>query len=217
MGYTEEDLLNKIPAIQRPVFKEKAKSIAAHLGVPFYHLLAIMDVESGMNPAIQNKYGYTGLIQFGTTAASELGTTTAALKNMTAVQQLDYVKRYYDMWIKRLGLKSIDSFADLYLLVLYPAGVKIESETTPVMPKSVADKQANILKDSTGNITKDSITQGYSDRYAGLIEAGAIFARKHWVYLLIGSLCLIVAGFLIYNEIIAKKPLLQLFPDRVFK
>ncbi len=215
MGYTEQDLLNKIPSSQRSEFKTKAKALAAHLGVPFYHLLAIMDVESGMSPSIQNKYGYTGLIQFGSTAAKEIGTTTDALKKMTAVQQLDYVKKYYDLWIKRLGLKKIESFADLYLLVLYPAGVKISSDSTPVMPKSTADRQADILKTSNGNITKDSITDGYSNRYAGLLEAATLFAKRHWLYLVIGGVCLLLAIFLIYNELIAKKPLLQLSLDEV--
>lgn len=215
MGYSEQDLLNKIPSSQRSAFESKVKSLAAHLGVPVYHLLAIMDVESGMSPSITNKYGYTGLIQFGSTAASDIGTTTSALRSMSAVDQLDYVKKYFDLWIKRLGLKSVDSFADLYLLVLYPAGVKQSNDSKPVMPKATADKQADILKDSTGNISKDSIIDGYSSRYAGLLEATTLFAKRYWVYLVIGGLCLALAGYLIYDNIVRKKPLLQLFPEGI--
>lgn len=215
MSYTEQDLLNKIPTSERSAFKSKAQALAKHLGVPFYHLLAIMDVESGMNPAATNSYGYTGLIQFGDTAAKEIGTTTSALRAMSATNQLPWVQKYFDLWIKRLGLKSVDSFADLYLLVLYPAGVKITDDSAYVMPKSTADKQATILKDATGNISKDSITDGYSSRYADLLEATTLFARRYWLYLVIGSVLLVLALFLIYNGFIRKKPLLQILPDGV--
>lgn len=211
MSYTEKDLLNKIPISQRAPFEKKVKAIAKDIGVPVYHLLAIMDVESGMSPSIQNKYGYTGLIQFGSTAAKELGTTTEALKKMSAVTQLDYVEKYYKMWISRLGLKKINSFADLYLIVLYPSGVKISNGNTPVMPKSTADLQAKILKRPDGNITKNSILDGYSSKYAGLLEAAGIFASRHWLYLAIGSLLFLLAAFLMYDNFIRKKPLLHFF------
>lgn len=211
MAYSQSDLLSKISASQRSAFQAKAQSIADGLGVPLYHLLAIMDVESGMNPAIENAYGYVGLIQFGPSAASMIGTTTSALKNMDAVTQLSYVQKYFSQTLKNEGLSKVSTFADLYLLVLWPNGVKNTSTSTPVMPKTTADRQADILKDSTGNITKDSITAGYASRYAGLLEATVLFAKKNWIYLAVGALLVIIAGFLIYSEFIAKKSLLQ-FP-----
>lgn len=163
-------ILNKIPFCQRAEFESKAEFIATSLGVPSYHLLAVMDLESGMDPSIQNKYGYTGLIQFGREAAKEIGTTTEALRLMKAVDQIDYVGKYYANWLKRLGLKKVNSFADLYLIVLYPSGAKVKDLNTPVMPINVASKQAKILKDPSGNITKASILKGYSLRYKGLLS-----------------------------------------------
>jgi hypothetical protein len=215
MAYSQEQILNKIPSSQRTAFKAKSQRIATSLGVPLYHLLAIMDVESGMSPSITNAYGYTGLIQFGDAAAKEMGTTTSYLRSLSAVSQLDYVEKYYKMWMSRLGLSKVDNFADLYLLVLYPAGVKIKNLDTPVMPYDTAQKQAKILRDSSGNITKNSITQGYALRYAGLLESAKLLSKMYWIYLVIGALLLAIAMFLIYNSFIRKKPLFQFLPDTI--
>ena len=59
------------------------------------------------------------LIQFTNKTAAGLGTTTAALSKMTAVQQLDYVERYY----KQVGLKPGTGFVDLYMLTYMPGVV----------------------------------------------------------------------------------------------
>lgn len=103
-------------------FRAKVRTIAARLGVPPDDLMACMAWETGrtFSPSIRNAAGSgaTGLIQFMPTTAASLGTTTGALAKMTAVQQLDYVERYFQPWRGRLK-----NLGDLYMAILWPAGI----------------------------------------------------------------------------------------------
>ncbi len=173
-------LINKVPESERPAFKAKVTSIATSLGVPYNHLMAIMDLESAgsFNPAIKNSLGYVGLIQFGSQAAKDLGTTTSALQQMSRINQLDYVKAYFDLWKKRLGISSFKDFVDLYLVVLFPNAVKQPDPNAPFM--SPAQENANPgLKGTDGHITKNSIKTVYEKRYEGLFEYVTEVAKKH--------------------------------------
>lgn len=95
----------------------KVEGISKALEVPVNHLMALMDYETAgtFSPSITNALGYVGLIQFGKAAAQDLNTTQVALKQMTAVEQLDYVYLY----LKRYKSK-INSYVDLYLAVFFP-------------------------------------------------------------------------------------------------
>jgi peptidoglycan hydrolase-like protein with peptidoglycan-binding domain len=106
-----------VSAIQDPDFNKKLEKIASALGVSSKHLVAIMKQESGVNPAAVNSMsGATGLIQFMPKTAASLGTTTAELKNMSAVEQLDYVYKYFKM----VGVKPGMDLGDLYMAVFMP-------------------------------------------------------------------------------------------------
>lgn len=116
---------NKVPASYRIAFIAKVIQVSKNLGINPNWLMAIMHFESAgtFSASITNALGYTGLIQFGTAAATSLGTTTAQLRSMTAVQQLDYVEKYYKMWFKSLKIAVPDSFVDTYLITFFPAAV----------------------------------------------------------------------------------------------
>jgi hypothetical protein len=103
-------------AIQDPDFKAKLEKIAQKLGTTSQALLAVMKQESGVNPKAQNKQGgASGLIQFMPATARMLGTTTDEIRQMDAVQQLDYVYRYY----KYTGVGD-GSVGDLYMATFMP-------------------------------------------------------------------------------------------------
>lgn len=107
----------KVPIAYRTAFIAKINTVAANLGINPNWLMAIINWESAgsFSPAITNSIGATGLIQFMPKTAIGLGTTTAALRQMTAVQQLDYVYKYY------LPYKSkIKGYVDMYLATLFP-------------------------------------------------------------------------------------------------
>lgn len=121
-------------------FLTKVKEVAASLKFDPIDLLAIMNLESArtFDPAITNNLGYTGLIQFGTDSAVRLNTTTAALKQMARVQQMDYVYSYFNkLWAWPNAKCPAPTIANLYLTVLLPAfrfaGVdeKIADATNP--------------------------------------------------------------------------------------
>lgn len=104
-------------------FRKKVVQIAKNLNLPQEKfeganwLMAVMALETGrtFNPAIQNSLGYTGLIQFGKMVAQDLGTTTAKLKLMTDLEQLEYVEEYLAKYKSKLV-----TLTDIYLSILYP-------------------------------------------------------------------------------------------------
>ena len=83
-----------------------------------------MHTETGgtFSPSVKNPNSTaTGLIQFLEATAQGLGTTTAALAAMSAVDQLDYVQKYFQNVINKYG--QITDVTDCYLAVFYPAAI----------------------------------------------------------------------------------------------
>jgi hypothetical protein len=101
-------------------FARKIVSVANSLNLPDAGWLAnLINFETAgtWSPAETNSLGYTGLIQFGDEAASDLGTTTSALRGMTAIAQMDYVERY----LANKG--ALTNPVDLYMAVFYPVSI----------------------------------------------------------------------------------------------
>lgn len=105
-------------------FDAKITKVANNLGINKSDLLRIMHFETAgtMSPsqrAGNKSNAAVGLIQFTNRTAAGLGTSTAALSKMTAVEQLDYVEKYY----KQVGLQPGTGFVDLYMLTYMPGVV----------------------------------------------------------------------------------------------
>jgi LAS superfamily LD-carboxypeptidase LdcB len=112
----------------------KLKALGDKWGIPFEWLCNLMNHESAgtFNPAIKNSIGATGLIQFLTSTAKSLGTTTSALASLSFQGQLEWVDKYLDgwksTWKKRKlmnGDKVNDNFQqpDLFMTIFYPAAI----------------------------------------------------------------------------------------------
>lgn len=103
-------------------FRVKVRAISARLGCVPDDLMTCMAWESGrsFSPSKRNLAGSgaTGLIQFMPSTAKALGTSTTALAALTAERQLDWVERYFQPFKGRLT-----TLADLYMAILWPAGV----------------------------------------------------------------------------------------------
>lgn len=113
------DKVKKSNAMQEPGFIERLKQVARNLSVNVQDLIGIMKHESRLDPsAVNPKSGATGLIQFMPKTAQGLGTTTDELRTMSALDQLDYVERYY----KPIAGKVKD-IGDLYMFTFMPAAV----------------------------------------------------------------------------------------------
>jgi len=70
--------------------------MANDLDIDPYALANVINFESGFNPAAKNpSSSASGLIQFIESTAQRLGTSTAALRQMGAVQQMTYVRAYF--------------------------------------------------------------------------------------------------------------------------
>lgn len=103
-------------------FKTKVIEICEFLDLAPDYLMSCMAFETGesFSPSIKNAAGSgaTGLIQFMPTTAKGLGTTTEKLAKMSAMEQLDYVKKYFAP--HRYKLKKLE---DVYMAILYPAAL----------------------------------------------------------------------------------------------
>jgi hypothetical protein len=103
-------------------FRNKVRAIASELGTDPNFLMAAMAFETGrsFSPSQRNQAGSgaVGLIQFMPRTAGGLGTSSAALEAMTAVDQLDFVQKYLAPFRGKLH-----SLSDLYMAILFPVAV----------------------------------------------------------------------------------------------
>lgn len=106
-------------------FISKVKNLAGKFGVAPEELMSVMHFETGgsFSPSQRNAAGSsaTGLIQFLSSTAKDLGTSTEALSNMSRLEQLDYVDSYLSR--SPIGGRGQSSGEDLYMSIFYPAAV----------------------------------------------------------------------------------------------
>jgi len=101
-------------------FNVKLKKVADALGVDEAHLRKIIKFETAgtFSPSSHDPWNVSvGLIGFTERTARGLGTSKAALAKMTAVEQLDYVYKFY----KKNGLKPGSDVGTMYMLTFMPA------------------------------------------------------------------------------------------------
>jgi hypothetical protein len=103
-------------------FLTKVKEVAAKYKMNYIDLLAIMMMESGIDPSKTNsKSGATGLIQFTTVALPAIGNPTLAqLRAMTRTQQMHYVDLYFSKSTPGLANMSSTTMNDIYMSVFAP-------------------------------------------------------------------------------------------------
>lgn len=145
-------LYNLIP-YNKEEFGNKVIDIANKLGTNANDLMTVMYFESKLKADAKNPYGSaTGLLQFTESTANDLGTTTAQLKGMSNVQQLDYVYRYLKPYTGKLT-----SLSKLYLAVFYPSAISKSADYQfPLSERWVtANKIFDVNKD--GKITVSEI------------------------------------------------------------
>ena len=106
------------------VFLSMTEELASKYDIDPSVLLAIMDFETGgtFNPAQKNAAGSsaTGLIQFMSSTAKNLGTTVEELEKMTRAEQLPFVEKYLDQFSSKIRGKGA---SDVYMAVLFPKAI----------------------------------------------------------------------------------------------
>lgn len=162
---------NRIQGLQAsphvtPAFISKVEAMAQRLGTQPEYLLAVMSFESGFSPGIRNHAGSgaTGLIQFMPGTAAELGTTTDALARMSAVDQLDYVERYFN---NRSDPGDLDTLEGVYTTVLYGSPRPDPDSTLFSQGTAAYRMNAPLDLDNDGRITAGEATSFVRDRIDG--------------------------------------------------
>jgi len=123
-------------------FLSAVQSLAKKMGSKPVELLALMMFESGgtMSPSTTNSLGYTGLIQFGNSACETLSKyykiniDTSQLRQMSRVQQMEWVDKYFSFWMKNKNVKPPMTLAQMYILVALPGYVNAPPNETLAGP-----------------------------------------------------------------------------------
>jgi len=139
-------------------------------------LMACMAFESGetFSPSVKNMAGSgaTGLIQFMPATAEGLGTTTERLAAMTAVEQLDYVQRYFKPYYAR-----VYTLSDMYMAILMPRYVGRPDSAVLFNGPGVAYRQnAGLDANKDGQITKAEATAKVYSKYRKGLRAENVSA-----------------------------------------
>lgn len=157
----------------------KAQQVAKRLGIPVDWLMAVIELETGgeFRADIVNSLGYTGLIQFGKAAAERIGTTQEKLKEMTEVEQLEYVYKYLYIYRHKLS-----SYVDLYLSIFFPAALDkpldyvLQTKRLSASRIAKANPLFDINKD--GKITVAEIQQKLLKRIPNDFHASILSGEK---------------------------------------
>lgn len=107
-----------------PEFRQALFALGTELDIDPDYLAGVMAFESGFNPAARNPLSdASGLIQFMPGTAKRLGTTTAALRKMSRIEQLPYVGAFFKPY--RGKIKAPE---DAYLATFYPCAIGKDPE-----------------------------------------------------------------------------------------
>lgn len=147
--------------LSNPDFMYKVQKIASELKCSTEDLLAVMNAESGLNPAAGTNA--VGLIQFTEPAITTLNQhgcniTKEELRKMDAIKQLDYVGKFLKI-AKSFSFSANDklSAGDLYAIVFMPGRAKRSTIASSSESYYKANKGLDINKD--GIISKDELAQ----------------------------------------------------------
>jgi RNAse (barnase) inhibitor barstar len=100
-------------------FMSELSAMCDRLWVQRDDMLIVMQAESRLDPTEVNQRSWASwLIQFMPDTAEWLWTSVEAIRNMSAVEQLVYVEKYFGNYAWRMN-----SVADIYRVVFYPVSI----------------------------------------------------------------------------------------------
>jgi len=161
-----------VPAGERASFLAAVQSLANDIGVLPVSLLAVMFNESGLNPAAYHagvKGG--GLIGFMPGTAKMLGTSVPELIRMSRVNQMYYVRKYFERRDKKF--KGIE---ELYLYTFYPYAIGqpdhyiFGSERSMNYARLVASSNPGFDLDKNGLITMGEMRRYMKGRWGDILR-----------------------------------------------
>ncbi len=147
-------------------FYNKVVEVAKRIGCDPNDLMAVMNAESGLNPSAKNKgSSASGLIQFIESTAKSLGTTTAAIRQMSAEEQLVYVEKYLKQTKAAAGIGENEKIGagTLYSLIFLPARANRNVLTSRGETYYNQGQNYRLDTNGDGQITKDELGQRVQD------------------------------------------------------
>lgn len=193
---------DKIPSSYRAAFINKVNEVSNYLGINPNWLMAVINFESAgtFSPSIENNItGAVGLIQFMPSTARSLGTSVSQLSNMSAVQQLEYVKQYYNQFKSK-----IKSYIDLYFATFFPAAIgkpgNYTLQTSSIPPGVIAASNPIFDINQDGKITKQEVEHVMLSRIpAELVH----FIQNNKAISLLGVLTIAALAYFGYKKLVA--------------
>jgi hypothetical protein len=134
-------------------------------------IAAVIKIESAGNPAAVNQTsGATGLIQFMPATALSLGTTVEALRTMSALEQLDFVERYFE---RALGGTVPTDPGDYYVAVFMPAYLgRSDSDVIAKKGDKVYDQNSGLDFNRDGELTVGDVRSVLRQSYDSAATRG---------------------------------------------
>lgn len=169
------ELVSALDAKLGKGFCAKLEQVAKNINCDPKDLLGMMQSESGIDPTAYNSNGgATGLIQFMPRTAESLGTTTDQLRNMSGVEQLDYVEQFFVNWTGGSGQRLTGG--DLYTLCFLPAFINQETLCSSSDGDTAVYYNANSGLDANGDgrITKTELSERVSGKYQEVLDSYGI-------------------------------------------
>lgn len=144
-----------------PIFRDRIVWTAETLQIDPSDLMACIAWETGetFSPKVANMAGSgaIGLIQFMPSTAKALGTTTEALSQMTAEDQINYVYKYFKPYAGKLK-----TLADIYMAILWPKAIGKPEDYAlfdRVIQPVAYRQNSGIDMNKDGKVTKTEATQ----------------------------------------------------------
>lgn len=160
-------------------FRARVVETAVALHIDPSWLMACMAFESArtFSPSIRNGAGSgaVGLIQFMPQTCATFGLTVEDMAAMTDVDQLSYVRLYFEPWVGRLH-----NLGDVYGAILWPAMIG-KPPSWPVFRKDDQKHPARYLQNRgldfnhDGEITKDEIVMKVQNMYVEGMQPGNVY------------------------------------------
>lgn len=152
-----------------PAFEKRARQIAQRIGLPFSWLMAVMFFETGgtFRSDIPNAAGSgaVGLIQFMPQTARQMGTSSEALAKMSALEQLEWVDKFYGSH----NFSGSDP-RDGYLAVFYPGA--LGKPDSWELPSRVYEQNKGLDRDRNGIITAGEIRATIEGAHGQVVKRG---------------------------------------------
>ncbi len=147
-------------------FCAKVEQIAQEINCNANDLLALMQSESGLNPKSQSSVSSaTGLIQCLSSTLQSVGSSTSQILKMSAIEQLDVVKKVLLSLKQVAGLKAnakVDT-GTLYAICFLPAKAKNDVICQAGSKEYANNKGLDI--DGNGKITKSDLAARLNKKY----------------------------------------------------